>query len=288
MTEMTKSADPASPLLVLGGTGKTGRRVVAELTAAGWPVRTASRSATTRFDWHDQRTWEPAVTGASGVYLVLDDADDGSALRSFVALATARGVRRLVLLSSREGRDLAFEGSLAAERTVQESGVEWTILRPVWFAQNFSEEPFLSSGVAGGDVAYSSGDGAHPFIDATDIAQVAAAALTRPGHAGQTYELSGPRALTIPEAVAEIAAATGRELRTRPLTPEEHVEHLVAQGYYPRATAETVGGLFAFIRAGHDAYLSDGVRRALGREPRDFTEYVKATAANGGWRHAAN
>lgn len=284
MPETTNPADPTNPILVLGGTGKTGRRVAAQLRSRGRAVRVASRSAPTRFDWHDPRTWEPAVTGAAGVYLVVDDADDGNALRRFVDLAVSRGVARLALLSAREWKELKIEGPLAAERTVKDSGVEWTILRPVWFAQNFSEEAFLSDGVARGELAYASGDGAHPFIDATDIAEVAAAALVEPGHAGQTYELSGPRAMTIPEAVAEIAAATGRQIRTLPLTPEEYVEHLVAQGPYPRPVAEAVSGLFAHIRAGRDAYLSDGVSLALGRAPKDFADYVKTTTAAGGWR----
>lgn len=288
MTDTTSATDPPAPYLVLGGTGKTGRRVTAQLQSRGRSVRVASRSASTHFDWHDPSSWEPAVAGAAGIYLVIDDGDDGSALRRFVDLAVSHGVPRLVLLSAREWRDLAIEGALAAEQIVQESGAEWTILRPVWFAQNFSEEAFLSDGVARGELGFASGEGAHPFIDATDIAEVAVAALVEPGHAGQTYELSGPRAMTFPEAVTEIAAATGREIRTLPLTPEEYVEHLVTQGHYPRPVAESVSGLFAHIRAGHDAYLSDGVRRALGREPRDFTDYVKATTATGGWGRATS
>lgn len=264
-----------SPILVLGGTGKTGRRVAARLANLGHPVRAASRSAATTFNWHDPRTWERAVAGATGVYLVLDDADDGSALRAFVDLAVDREVSRLVLLSAREWEPLGAAGPLAAERVVRDSGMEWTILRPAWFAQNFTEEAFLADEVARGEVVHTAGDGAHPYIDAADIAAVAVAALTEPGHAGQTYELSGPRALTMSGAVGEIAAATGRQIRAVAVPPEEYVAYLVGRGYYPQPVVEAVTQLFTHISAGHDAHLSDGVQRALGRAPRDFSEFVK-------------
>ncbi|NED96619.1 NAD(P)H-binding protein [Phytoactinopolyspora alkaliphila] len=271
------------PILVLGGTGKTGRRVAAQLAHQGHQIRAASRRSRHRFDWADQSTWKPVLDGAHGVYIMQDDADDGSLLHGFVELAVTTGVQRVVLLSAREWADMNEEAAMARERIVQESGLEWTILRPVWFAQNFSEEPFLSVDVAAGEVTLPTDDGRHPFVDAEDIAAVAVAALTEKGHAGQIYELSGPRAITVGEAVEEIAAAADRPIRHVRVSSEQYADHLVRRGLYPREVASGVAALAEFIRRGDDARLSDGVRRALGREPRDFTEYVKTTAEAGGW-----
>jgi uncharacterized protein YbjT (DUF2867 family) len=269
--------------LVLGGTGKVGRRVVAQLEELGYDARAASRRSNTRFDWNDQSTWADALAGAGGVFIMPNDADDGHQLEAFTALAGEMDVRRLVLLSAREYVEMGFTVAITREEVVQQSGLDWTILRPVWFAQNFSEEPFLSAGVDDGQVLISAGAGRHPFIDADDIAAVAVAALTEDGHAGQTYELTGPRAITVAEAVEAISAASGRTIRFVPSSPDEYADYLVSRGLYDKETALLVAGLTEYIRDGHDAHLSDGVQRALGREPRDFSEYVKTTAASGRW-----
>src|SRR5215212_8166173 len=176
----TNNSQETKATLILGGTGKTGRRVVERLTARGLPVRVGSRSAETQFDWEDRTTWEPALSGAGSVYLTYypDLAVPGAvaAVRSLVELAVARGVRRLVLLSGR-GEDEAQR----AEEVVQASGVDWTIVRSSWFNQNFSEN-YLLDAVLGGEVVLPVGDVAEPFIDADDIADVAVAALTEDGH----------------------------------------------------------------------------------------------------------
>ncbi|WP_030103824.1 NAD(P)H-binding protein [Actinoalloteichus caeruleus] len=272
----------AKTILVLGGTGKTGRRVAAQLTERGHTARVASRGAPTRFDWNDDTTWPAAVRGADGVYVVPDDAGPLSHFESFISLATQEGVRRLVLLSAREGIETSNPAVISREDTVRGSGVEWTLLRPVWFAQNFSEEPFLAEGVREGEVRYGTEDGRHPFIDAEDIAAVAVAALTEDGHAGRVYTMSGPRALSIPEALDTIAAATGRTIRSVPLPLDEYERHLTDR-YYPAGAARAVTGLSELVRRHADDHLSDGVREALGREPRDFADYVATTAEAGGW-----
>lgn len=253
----------------------------------GASPRVASRSGEWRFDWLDPSTWDAALTGACAVYLVPLDGE--RLTRPFVERAAELGVERVVLLSGR-GVDVpgyAGEDNVAGathvdgERAVRGSGIEWTILRPGWFAQNFSEGIFADA-VRAGDLALPAGNGAASFVDAEDIAAAALAALTEDGHTGRTYELSGPRALTIAEAVAEIVEATGREIRYRPLDPGEFVAELVAQGWsVPDAEgfAEVVGA----IRRGMDAHLSDGVQRALGRPPRDFSEFARTAAASGAW-----
>ncbi|MFD0502268.1 SDR family oxidoreductase [Streptomyces chiangmaiensis] len=205
-------------ILVLGGTGTTGRRIARRLTSKGLPVRTASRTGgDTHFDLDDPATWAPALDGAAAVYLVEPSLQPGLDQRAriprLVADAVAAGVRRLVLLSAHGvGRADDSHPLKAAEQAVRDSGADWTILQPDWFAQNFSES-FWLPGILTGTLALPTGDGRTPFVDAEDIAEVAAAALTEDRHSGQTYQLTGPQAIGFGEAADLIATATGRTVR---------------------------------------------------------------------------
>ena len=205
----TTSETKSSTVLVLGATGKTGRRVTGLLGAAARP---ASRSSATKFDWSTPDTWEPALAGATAVYVV--PPENPALLAEFVPLAVKSGVTRLVLLSMRGAPD-----DDPFEAAVQDSGVEWTVLRPTWFMQNFDEDMFAAP-VQHGELSVPAGQGVHPFIDVVDIAEVAVAALTQPGHAGQTYELSGPEALSFPEMLARIVAVTGKPVLYTDIAPE--------------------------------------------------------------------
>src|ERR671911_1377324 len=180
--------------LVLGGTGKTGRRVAARLDARGLPVRVGSRSGQPPFDWENLDTWAPALEGVESVYVSYypDIAIPGApeAVRSFAELAVESGIRRLVLLSGR-----GEEEAQRAELAVQQAGAEWTIVRCSWFSQNFSEN-YLLEPILSGEVVLPAGNVPEPFVDAEDIADVAVAALTEDGHAGEIYELTSPRLLT--------------------------------------------------------------------------------------------
>jgi uncharacterized protein YbjT (DUF2867 family) len=270
------------PTLVLGGTGKIGRRVVERLTARGLPVRIGSRSGEPRFDWDDRSTWEPVLEGVGSAYVShFWDAIPGAAetLGSFAELAVQRGVPRLVLLSGR-GEDEAER----AERAVRDSGAELTILRATWFAQNFSED-YWREQVQEGGLALPAGDTPEPFVDAEDIADVAVAALTGDRHIGEIYELTGPRLLTFAEAVLEVSRATGREIRYVPISLEDFAAAAAEQGV-PGEVAEMLTVLFGEVLDGRNARLADGVRRALGREPRDFSDYARGAAATGVWSPA--
>lgn len=270
--------------LVLGGTGKTGRRVVDRLGTRGVPVRIGSRSADPPFDWEDKATWAPLLRGIDSVYLTYypDLAVPGAvdAVRSFVELAVESGVRRIVLLSGR-----GEEEAQHAERVVRASGVEWTILRCSWFNQNFSEN-YLLDPILDGEVALPAGEIAEPFLDAGDIADVAVAALTEEGHAGQLYELSGPRLLTFAQAIGEIANATGREIRYLPIPAEDYASALTAAGV-PAEVVWLMNYLFTTVLDGRNAHLTDGVQRALGRKPRDFADFAQETASTGVWNATA-
>lgn len=270
-------------ILVTGATGKTGRRVARRLQEAGVAVRAGSRSGTPSFDWTDRITWEPALRNVTGIYLVLPDLGSprtAETVGAFARQAAAAGARRAVLLSVPEG-GAGQEHVLAAERALEHAGLDWTVLRPRWFFQNFSED-FLLDPVLSGELRLPAGDGKEAFVDAEDIAEVAVAALTEDGHAGWHYELSGPRLMTFREAVAEIAGATGRDIRYVPLTPEAYAGEQRAQGV-PEEWVQLSVGLYEYVRDGGLATLSDGVQRALGRAPGDFSDYAEAAARQGFW-----
>ena len=270
--------------LVLGGTGKTGRRVVERLRARGLAVRVGSRSGAPPFDWQDRSTWAPVLQGVESAYVSFypDIAVPGAVetVGSFAELAVANGVARLVLLSGRGEADAE-----RAEQAVADSGAELTIVRSTWFAQNFSEDYWAGS-ILSGELALPAGDTPEPFVDADDIADVAVAALTDDRHIGELYELTGPRLLTFADAVEEIALATGREIRYVPVSIADYAAAAAAQGV-PGEVIELLTYLFGEVLDGRNAHLADGVQRALGREPRDFGDYARETAAGGVWDASA-
>ncbi|WP_406070571.1 NAD(P)H-binding protein [Micromonospora sp. NBC_01638] len=270
-------------ILVLGGTGKTGRRVVERLRGRGVPVRVGSRSAGQPFDWTDRTTWAPVLRDVGAVYVSFypDLAVPGApeTIGAFADLAVASGVDRLVLLSGR-----GEEEAQAAEKLIQSSGVEWTILRSSWFSQNFSED-YLREPVLGGEVVLPVGTVPEPFVDADDIAEVAVAALTEGGHAGQLHELTGPRLLTFADAVGEIARAAGRRIDFVSVSVEEYTGALAVEGV-PVEVVELLTYLFTSVLDGRNAQVADGVQRALGRPPRDFADFAKDAAATGVWDRA--
>jgi uncharacterized protein YbjT (DUF2867 family) len=272
--------DVSTITLVTGGTGKTGRRVAERLHAAGHLVRIGSRRADPPFDWNEPATWPGALDGVDAVFVSYfpDLAFPGAfdAVSEFTATAVTRGVQRLVLLSGRGEPE-----AQRSELVVQRSGAAWTIVRSSFFAQNFSES-FLLEPVLDGVIALPAGDVAEPFIDVDDVADVAVAALTEDRHTGQLYEVTGPRLLTFADVAAELTAATGRTISYVDVTPEEYLAGAVAAGI-PTEEAAPYVELFAALLDGHNAYLTDGVQRALGRPPRDFTHYATAAAATGVW-----
>ncbi|MEU1166004.1 NAD(P)H-binding protein [Streptomyces sp. NPDC005921] len=268
-------------VVVTGATGRTGSRVADGARAAGLTVRPASRAQ--GFDWRDRSTWAETLRGADAAYLVFPtDVGSPEATRAVGLLAheaVALGVRRLVLLSSR-----GEERARPTEEALRESGADWTVVRAAWFAQNFSEGPLVAELRESGELVFPGGAVREPFIDLRDVAEVVVAALTDgERYAGRALTVSGPRLLTFGEAVAEIAAATGRELSYRAVTAREYGANLAAFGV-PEPEVEFLVELFESLLDGRNAYLSDGVREVLGREPRDFGDFVRETAATGVWK----
>lgn len=276
-----------APILILSGKGKTGRRVVEQLDARGVAFRLASRSSEPRLDWYDDSTWSATVAGADTAYLAppVGPTGLGQAGR-FVQQAAAEGLRRVVLLSGRgvgsPGREFdVYESGLALEHAVKASGLDWTIVRPAWFAQGFSED-FLREYVLASEIRVAAGDGAEAWIDTDDVGDVMTAALLDERHTGETYSLSGPRTLTMAEVAAELTAATGSPIGYVDLAPEAHVAELIEYGL-PLEEAEAVRDLFAVIRNHRSEYVSDGVQQVLGRTPRDFTDWARDTARTDVW-----
>lgn len=279
MNETTQSPDDR-PTLVLGATGKTGRRVLARLDESGVPTRAGSRAADPPFDWEDAATWPAVLDGVRAAYVSYypDLALAGAVeqVGSFAELAVRSGVRRLVLLAGRGEQEAEL-----AEQAVRDSGADLTVLRATWFAQNFSED-YMVEGVLAGEVALPAGEIPEPFVDADDIADVAVAALTEDGHVGQVYELTGPRLLTFAQAVGEIAQAIGRDVRFVSVPTPEFTAVATRQGV-PPAIVGLLRYLFDEVLDGRNAHVADGVQRALGRPPRDFSQFARDAASSGVW-----
>lgn len=281
MTFQTVSSSTQGTVLVLGATGKTGRRVATRLQHKGVPVRVASRtSVTAPFDWNNPASWEGVLTGVESVYITYspDLAIPGAtdAIRQFVSLAVQTNVKRLVLLSGR-----GEEEAQRCEQIVQESGLEWTVVRASWFSQNFSEGEFLDM-VLGGAITLPATDVPEPFIDVDDIADVAVAALVEDGHNGEIYEVTGPRMLTFEQVAEEISNAVGREVVFIPLAKEAFMAGVADSGV-PADIAWLLNYLFETVLDGRNASVCDGVQRALGRAPKDFSVFAEEVARAGQW-----
>lgn len=269
------------PILIIGGRGKTGSRVAERLETRGLAVRLASRS--TGFDWTDRSTWAAALAGAASGYITYypDIAIKGAAeaIAAITELALSLGVKRLVLLSGR--------GEPEAQRAEQQllaTSADWTIVRASWFNQNFDEGQFLEM-MLGGEVALPVDTVREPFVDCDDIADVVTAALTDDRHIGQLYEVTGPRLLTFAEVVAEINRASGSSVRFRTMPAHEFLDSL-AGSEMPEEIAGLLEELFSEVLDGRNESLADGVQRALGRQPKDISDYAREAAATGAWRQA--
>ncbi len=270
--------------LVTAGTGKVGRRIVARLRQQNVSVRIGSRNNDPAFDWHDRSTWDAALDGVTAAYiaylpdLVVPGAAE--AIEAFVSTAVEKGVQRLVLLSGR-GETEGYR----CERIVQDSGVDWTIIRAGWFMQNFTEGDFQQM-ICDGAIVLPARDIPEPFVDVNDIADVAVAALTEEGHSNQLYEVTGPRAMTLMELANEISVASRREIPFIRVSMDALTQELAAAGT-PGDVIELMRYLFGTVLDGRNSTPGDGVQRALGRAPADFRSFARRAVARGAWKQSA-
>ncbi|MCO6491425.1 MAG: NAD(P)H-binding protein [Phaeodactylibacter sp.] len=270
-----------SNILVIGGTGKTGRKVVKGLKKQNQNVRVGARSHTPAFDWHDPATWPGALAGMDKVYIVYypDLAVPGAyeAIKGLTEEAKKAGVKKVVLLSGKGEKEAE-----RCEQVVAGSGLDYTLVRASWFNQNFSES-FLMDPILAGYVALPMPDAKIPFVDTGDIADVVVKVLMDDAHNGKTYTVTGPRAITFEEAVTEIAASTGKEIKYKPVSLDDYSAMMKSAGL-PADYIWLIDYLFREVLGKpENQEISDDVEKVLGRKARDFSEYARETAGTGVW-----
>jgi uncharacterized protein YbjT (DUF2867 family) len=265
-------------VLVLGGTGTTGRRVVAGLRANGVTARAATRkpaeAGQVRFDWADSSTHADALRGASAVYLLapIGEAAPAGLVAPFLDDAFAAGVRRVVLLSS-SAVTTDTPGLGEVQRLVRKAP-QWAVLKPSWFMQNFTGEHLVAQGVRDGEIVTATGDARVAFVDAGDIAAVAVRALTDPVPHNTEHVLTGPAALSYAEAAAIVAARLGRPVRHRAVGTAELAALLTSAGI-PEPFAAVLAALDEDIRHGAEDRVTPVVEQVTGRPARSFETFVQ-------------
>ncbi|MEP2935459.1 MAG: NAD(P)H-binding protein [Gilvibacter sp.] len=268
-------------ILVIGGTGKTGRKVAQKLLAKGHDVRIGSRNATPAFDWDNKETWVGALDGMDKAYITFqpDLAVPGAldAIEQLTKVAKRQGVKKLVLLSGKGEREAEL-----CEQVVMHSGIDYTIVRASWFSQNFSESFFLAP-IIDGFVALPQADIQIPFVDTEDIASVVVAALLGDTHNGKTYQLTGPSTLNFKEAIDQIAKASNREIAFAHISLSTYVDVMKQQGV-PADFIWLIEYLFTEVLGNpKNSEVTGDIEAVLGRKPIDFTDYTLTTAKNGVW-----
>jgi uncharacterized protein YbjT (DUF2867 family) len=283
----SQHTNPMNPMerttLVIGATGKTGRRVVERLRAACMAVKEASRSSEVHFDWEQPSTWEPAFDGVDAAYITYypDLALPGAAeaVGALADVALSQGVRRLVLLAGR-----GEHGAQKAEERLQSTDADWTIVRCGFFAQNFSE--MFADPIRHGVMALPDGSGSDPLLDVDDIADVVVKALQTDDHIGRLYELTGPRVMTLDEVAATLTGAVGRNVQYVSMSRADYTNELVQAGI-PDESAAHITEVIVDALDGRNAWTTNDVELVLGRPARDFTEFARDAAAAGAWALSA-
>lgn len=283
MKDTKKNQQQMDRILVTGGTGKTGRRVVVRLKERGVPVRIGSRAGEPSFDWENPGTWTRALDGINAVYITFqpDLAVPGArkAIESFTSQAIQSGIQKIVLLAGRGEKEAE-----RCEQVVMNSGVDWTIVRASWFNQNFSENFFLDS-ILTGHLALPKEDALVPYVDADDIADVVVESLLDDKHVGQTYELTGPRKLTFKQVTKEISKGTGRDILFSAISMDEHSK-MLRENQVPEDLIWLMNYLFKEVLVERNSSVTNDIEKILGKKAKDFAEYVQETVTTGIWNPA--
>ena len=267
-------------ILVLGGKGKTGRKVAESLIKKGKTIRIGSRNENPPFDWETPETWVGTLQGMDTVYITFQPdlavSNAPGAIEKFTSLAVKTGIKKMTLLSGRGEKE-----AQVCEKIVMNAGVDWTIVRASWFNQNFNESFFLDP-ILAGHVALPRAEALEPFTDTDDIADVVVESLLDEKHIGQIYELTGPRLLTFEEAIAEISKVTNRDIRFESLTIDAYTQMLrtyqVQEDYI-----WLVNYLFTEVLDGRNSSITHDIEKVLGRKAKDFSEYVREATTTGIW-----
>lgn len=266
-------------ILVIGGKGKTGRLVAQELRLRGAQTRIATRSPSTdddvAFDWQDPLTAEAAFDGVNAVYIVAptNNSDHGTIVPPILEMARKREVRRFVLLSA---SSLEAGGPMMGQihSYLQDEVPEWTVLRPTWFMQNFSEQHHRET-IQNQNAVYSAtGTGRIGFINAADIAKAAVSALLEKTSWNRDFILTGPETLSYADFAEKISDVIGRTIKHINLTTPELADRYVRAGL-DRAYASILAEMDRKISEGSEDQLSDGVLALTGRPPSTATEFIR-------------
>lgn len=271
------------PVLVTGASGNTGREVVRSLRARGVPVRLAERRPdgpdAVALDFLDPSTFGPAIDGCQAVFLLRPPpiSNTKETLNPFIDAARAAGVERIVFLSVAGAETNRLVPHHAVEQHLMSGLRDWTILRPGFFAQNIGTA-YHADIVEDDRVYVPAGDGRVAFVDLRDVGEVAAAALTEPGHAGAGYTLTGPEAFTFYDVADLLTEATGRPIRYEPASVLGYGLHLRRQGLsLAHLAVQTV--LHVGLRFGQAETVDPTLERLLGRRPHDVRDYIRDHAA---------
>ncbi|SFS01089.1 Uncharacterized conserved protein YbjT, contains NAD(P)-binding and DUF2867 domains [Halomicrobium zhouii] len=271
-------------VLVTGATGTVGSRVVAALAAADEPVRAAARDpdaaresldadAVVTFDFEKPETWGDALDGVDRLFLVRPpQLSRVGAITDFVDAAERVGVDTVVVLSVLGAEKNPLLPHRRIERHVEGTGLDWTFVRASFFMQNFLEEH--REEVRDGVLFVPAGEGETSFVDARDVADVAAAALTEPGHAGRAYDVTCPEALTYDEVAAVFSDVLGRPVTDANPSLPEFVWETYRRGT-PLGKVLVMSAIYTTARFGLAGRVTDDVRDVLGRSPVDFPTFVK-------------
>ncbi|MBO9436988.1 ergot alkaloid biosynthesis protein [Ruegeria sp. R13_0] len=266
-------------ILVTGGTGKTGSRVVKQLRAKGLTPRIGTRSpqneGEVRFDWKDSSTFNDALEGVGAVYLVAptDTVDSLGAMRAGLEAALASGVTRFVLLSA---SSLEEGGPMmgAVHGWLRSNAQEWAVLRPTWFMQNFSElhhrDPIRDESA----IYTATDDGQIGFIDADDIAACATALLVAHSVKNTDYILTGPEAISYDVVAETLSKQLGRKIVHHRLTVDELGERHQSHGL-PEEYAKTLAAMDGAIAGGSEDRVADNVYKLTGSMPTPIDQFVQ-------------
>lgn len=273
-----------APVVVTGATGTVGRHVVSSLVQRGVPVRAAARHPPAasdlvepvRFDFADPTTFAAAFSGARTAFLVRPPAlGRVRDLTPALEAAVAAGLRHVVLLSVQGADKIPLLPHAGLERWLRASALGWTFLRPSFFDQNLLTV-HADAIRRRGELSMPAGRGRTAFVDAYDVADVAALVLADPSsHVGQAYTLTGSEALTYGEVAGIMTAVCGRTIR---YTQPGLVRYLRAAhadlGLAPPLIAAT-SIIYTTARLGLAAGLTPDTGRLLERPPTTMTEFVR-------------
>ena len=269
-------------ILVIGATGKTGRRVVNRLEKTNHNVRLGTRKNDPPFNWDDPSTYAPALKGIDRAYIVYypDLAVPGAkeAITLLTETALKEGVEKVVLLSGKGETEAE-----ACEQIVANSGLNYTLVRASWFNQNFSES-FLLEPIQAGHVALPMPEAKIPFVDADDIADVVVKVLLDDSYNSQTITVTGPVKLTFAEVIQEIAKQTNRTIGFEAVSIEEYAGMMKTVGL-PDDYIWLFSYLFTEVLGNaENQEISNDTEKVLGRAPIAFKDFVKNTAKTGIWQ----